>query len=331
MKKLTLKAMLMGAVMATAASMPASAEIAGDTPGAQNAVKLMGMWVKAGAPNGAFAYTDISGNAAKGTFDADILPLFIKEGIWGNDADGEALPACNSCHSGVTEESAHEMGLGSYAEIMQGGDTLGKPPGISLFAPYESRKPKDAGVKTVAEVPNGWSTSTMRHRLRDNRMPPGVEFDITEENRDGPTGKEVGMVGDWVSAGAKNDDNFKKNILPLFTEDGAWGKDADGTPLPACGSCHSGLTEESAHEMDLTTYEGILAGGDTLGKPPGVSLLAGYDNRKAHKGQKPSDLPNKWGASTLKIRLRDNRMPPGIEFDITEENRDGPVVLHGMN
>jgi hypothetical protein len=27
----------------------------------------------------------------------------------------------------------------------------------------------------------------MRARLRDNRMAPGFPFDITEENRDGPT------------------------------------------------------------------------------------------------------------------------------------------------
>jgi len=329
MNKLTLKGMLLGTVMVAVTSMPAMAEISGSTPGAQNAVTLMGMWVGAGAPNGAFTYKDISGNDAHGTFDADILPLFTKEGIWGNDADGDALPACNSCHTGVTEESAHEMGLGSYEDIMAGGDSLAKPPGISLFAPYEARK-AHKGEKP-ADLKMGWATSTMRHRLRDNRMPPGVEFDITEENRDGPTGKEVGMVGDWVAAGTPNDDNFKKNILPLFTQEGAWGKDAAGDALPACNSCHTGITEESAHEMGLGSYEDILGGGDSLAKPPGISLFAGYDSRKAHKGQKPSDLKSTWGLSTMKIRLRDNRMPPGIEFDITEENRDGPVVLHGMN
>jgi len=31
----------------------------------------------------------------------------------------------------------------------------------------------------------------------------------------------------------------------------------------------------------------------------------------------------------MKERLRNNRMPPNIEFDITEENRDGPIVLRG--
>jgi len=329
MNKLTLKGMLLGTVMVAVTSMPAMAEISGSTPGAQNAVTLMGMWVGAGAPNGAFTYKDISGNDAHGTFDGDILPLLTKEGIFGNDADGNALPACSSCHTGITEESLHEMDLTSYEGLMIGGDSLAKPPGISLLAPYESRK-AHKGERT-RDLKMGWATSTMRHRLRDNRMPPGIEFDITEENRDGPTGKEVGMVGDWVKAGTPNDDNFKKNILPLFTKDGAWGNDADGNPLPACSSCHTGITEESLHEMGLGNYEDMMVGGDSLAKPPGISLFAGYDNRHAHKGARTRDLPNSWDTSTMKIRLRDNRMPPGIEFDITEENRDGPIVLHGMN
>jgi len=31
----------------------------------------------------------------------------------------------------------------------------------------------------------------------------------------------------------------------------------------------------------------------------------------------------------MKARLRNNRMSPGMEFDITEENRDGPLVFRG--
>jgi hypothetical protein len=36
-----------------------------------------------------------------------------------------------------------------------------------------------------------------------------------------------------------------------------------------------------------------------------------------------------WDHSKLKERLRNNRMAPGWDFDITEENRDGPLVLAG--
>jgi len=43
--------------------------------------------------------------------------------------------------------------------------------------------------------------------------------------------------------------------------------------------------------------------------------------------------PNKgdfdWDHSKLRERLRNNRMAPGWEFDITEGNRDGPLVMAG--
>ncbi len=156
----------------------------------------------------------------------------------------------------------------------------------------------------------------MKERLRNNRMPPLVEFDIPEEHRDGPTGKEVPMLADWVAAGAKNDDNFKNNILPLFTGEDAWG---EGTG--ACTDCHFDNSEDSYHEMDLTSYEGIMKGGDVLSQPPGVPLFG-----QSAIGATDYD----WSHSKMKGRLRNNRMPPGVEFDITEENRMGPIVAHGV-
>jgi len=305
----------MGAAMATIAAAPAMAEVMESTPGAIKGVDLMAAWVEAGAPNGKFSYNDMSGNSTAATFDTDILPLFTKDNIWGDD-----LPSCASCHSGNTEESLHEMDLTSYAGMMIGGDALAKPPGVPLF-----------GQSKVGATDYNWGHSKMKLRLRDNRMPPGIEFDITEENRDGPckinkdNGCEVGAFGAWTMAGAKNDDTFKNVILPMLTTENYWGEDT-----PSCSSCHTGITEESLHEMDLTSYEGLMTGGDSLAKPPGISLLANYDTRKAHKGQRTRDLPNDWDHSTMRHRLRDNRMPPGIEFDITEENRDGPILAHGM-
>ena len=307
------------AALAVSAVMAASPALAIDesTPGAQKAVSLMEAWVAAGAPNGAFTYTDLAGNKADGTFDADILPLMTTDNIWGDD-----LPACTSCHTGLTEESLHEMDLTSYKGMMAGADSLANPPGVSLFG---EKKPGDGHFD--------WGHSKMKQRLRDNRMPPGIEFDITESNRDGPcldakgnkTGEYseceisyVSVMADWAAAGAKNDDTFKNVILKGFTTD-----DYFGEGLPACTSCHTGLTEESLHEMDLTSYEGLMAGADSLGNPPGVSLLA-----NSHDAKTPG-APIDFGHSKMRARLRDNRMPPGIEFDITEENRDGPIVLHG--
>ncbi|PHS78184.1 MAG: hypothetical protein COB59_08440 [Rhodospirillaceae bacterium] len=304
-KELSLKGMLMGAVLATAVSMPAMAEVTESTPGAIKGVDLMAAWVGAGAPNGAFSYKDMSGNSTSASFDADILPLFTKDDIWGDDT-----ASCASCHSGNTEESLHEMDLTSYAGIMLGGDVLAKPPGVPLF-----------GQSKIGATDYDWGHSKMKERLRNNRMPPNVEFDITEENRDGPCkvnadkGCEVGMMAEWVGAGAKDDASFKANILPMFTQDDYWGEDT-----ASCASCHSGNTEESLHEMDLTSYAGIMLGGDVLAKPPGVPLFG-----QSTIGGTDYD----WGHSKMKGRLRNNRMPPNVEFDITEENRDGQIVAHG--
>jgi len=332
-KNLTLKGMLMGAVVATTVAMPAMAEVTESTPGAIKAVDLVGTWVKAGAPNGAFTYKDVGGHEVKANFDTDVLPLFTAEGIWGEDSAGTPLAACSSCHTGNTEESLHEMDLTSYKGIMIGGDALAKPPGVAIL-----------GQSKMGATDYNWGHSKLKQRLRDNRMPPGIEFDITESNRDGPCldahGKKTGEYSDckinavetfgkWADGGAKNDATFKNVILPMMTQEGYWGNDAEGSALPACSSCHTGITEESLHEMDMTSYTGLMTGGDSLAKPPGVSLIANYNTRHAKKGESVADMPSDWGHSTLKHRLRDNRMPPGIEFDITEENRDGPLVAHG--
>lgn len=308
--------------------MPAHADtdVEPNTPGAQKAVPLMGAWVAAGAPNGKFKYKDLKGRPWEGDFKADILPLFTKHGIW-----GKGTQSCASCHSGNTEASLHEMDLTSYNGILKGGDVLSKPPGVAIF-----------GEKKVGDKHFNWDASKMKARLRNNRMPPGMAFDATETNRDGPcvevTAKgasvdpnkygcdlnAVGMIGAWVKAGAPEKANFKygkgeltfnRDVLPLFTKHGIWGK---GTQ--SCASCHSGHTESSLHEMDLTSYTGILSGGDVLSKPPGVAMLG---------ESKVGSKDYKWDVSKLKERLRNNRMPPGIAFDITEENRDGPIVLHG--
>jgi hypothetical protein len=303
------------------------AHIDEQTPGAQNAVILLEMWVKAGAPNGAFSYQDLRGVDAEGTFDRDILPLFQHHGVW-----GENTQSCASCHSGNTEHSLHEMDLTSYEGIMKGGDVLSKPPGVPLF-----------GQSKVGSTDYDWGHSKMKARLRNNRMPPSMKFDISEANRDGPcvdltggsatilTGKydceaanAVNLIGAWVEAGAKKTEsfefdgaqlNFERDVKQLFVKNGIW---VEGSM--ACSSCHSGHTEHSLHEMDLSSYEGIMHGGDVLSKPPGVPLFG-----ESKIGATDYD----WGHSKLKARLRNNRMPPGVKFDITEANRDGPIVLHG--
>ncbi|MBI4674942.1 MAG: hypothetical protein HY741_25150 [Chloroflexi bacterium] len=66
--------------------------------------------------------------------------------------------------------------------------------------------------------------------------------------------------------------------------------------------------------MDLGTYKGILTGADSISSPA--------DPEKLFE-------PGKWSESTLRKRLRNNRMPPGMPFLMDESNRDGPVVSAG--
>lgn len=296
-------------------------------PGSITAVDLIGQWVGAGAPNSDFTYTDVSGKQYQASFDKDILTLFTKSGKWHKNQQ-----SCASCHFSNGENSFHEMDLSSYEGLMRGGDVLSKPPGVPLF-----------GETAIGDTNYDWEHSKLKARMRDNRMPPGWTFDITEANRDGPcvdmsaSGAQVvteghglkygcdnnalGLIGAWVGAGAPEHKefaygggvaDFDRDVLPFFTKAGTWFPNSQ-----SCGSCHFGNIESSFHEMDLTSYKGLMRGGDVISKPPGVPLFG-----ESVIGAKDYD----WGHSKMKGRLRNNRMPPGISFDITEANRDGPLI-----
>jgi hypothetical protein len=276
------------------------------------AVHLLGEWVDQGAEDGMFTFEGIDGETYEATFEEHILPLFTEPGAWYADS-----APCIDCHYEQSEDSDHEMDMSTYEGIMAGADVLSEPPGVPIV------------------IPGDWENSVLRNRLRDTRMPPdpGWEWDPTEENRDGPTltinGGEVRAVhllGEWVDQGAENgaftfagidgetyEAEFAEHILPLFTEPDAWY--ADSAP---CIDCHFEQSEDSDHEMDMSSYEGIMAGADVLSEPPGVPIV----------------IPGDWENSVLRSRLRDTRMPPdpGWEWDPTEENRDGPtlnIVPHG--
>ncbi|RME40649.1 MAG: hypothetical protein D6796_16940 [Caldilineae bacterium] len=313
-------------IQAEAAGGGAGAAMSG---AAVKAVDLIGAWVEAGAPEtGSFDYQGVDGNTYQTDFETGILPLFTTDGVW---FDGQQ--ACSGCHFANSENSYHEMDLSTYAGIITGGDALSEPPGVPIL-----------GQSEVGASDFNWSASKLRARLRNNRMPPGWEFDITETNRDGPcvtvsnSGVEVqkyeygcdlnavGLIGAWVEAGAPETApfsygdatqlTFERDILPFFTEKGMWFENSR-----ACGECHFANSENSYHEMDLTSYQGIMTGGDALSEPPGVPIL----------GQSEVGATDfNWGASKLRARLRNNRMAPGVEFDITEENRDGPLVVPGQ-
>ena len=296
------------------------------------AVDILEAWVSAGAPEEEpFTYVGIDGNKYEGEYQVDIHPLFSKNDIW---FDGSQ--ACSGCHFGNLESSYHEMDLGTYEGILKGGDVLSDIPGVPIL-----------GQSEVGVSDYDWAVSKLKERLRNNRMPPGWPFDISETNRDGPCvevssngvvvltddngslqyGCELnaaGLLGGWVEAGAPESSpfsyggenlTFKRDVQPFFSQPSMW---FDGSQ--ACSGCHFSNSENSYHEMDLGTYEGIMAGGDVLSKPPGVPILG-----QSEVGATDYD----WGQSKLRGRLRNNRMAPEFPFDITEENRDGPYVLHG--
>jgi hypothetical protein len=296
------------------------------------AVDLIGQWVSAGAPETEmFEYTSSDNDQHTATFKDDILPLFTKDGVW-----FEGARSCASCHFANSENAYHEMDLTSYAGIMKGGDVLTKPPGVPLF-----------GQDEIGATNYDWGHSKLKARLRNNRMPPNWPEDLTETNRDGPCvivdsagvtvqgsdgekkhkyGCElntVGLIGAWVDAGAPELKSFAyggsqltfNDVLPVFTKPDMW---FNGSA--PCSSCHFANSEVSYHEMDLSSYAGIMKGGDVLSKPPGVPLFG---------ENKIGATDYDWGHSKMRARLRNNRMPNGATFDITEENRDGPLVFRG--
>lgn len=275
-----------------------------------HAVDLIGAWVDAGAPEKEpFRFKGLDGKTYEATFEEDIRPLFTQPNVW-----GPGIPACTKCHFAISKDSAHEMDLSNYKGIMTGGDSVSKP---------------DKPAKLF--TPGDWKNSMLRKRLRNNRMPPGMPFDITEANRDGPVvttssgGKleAVKLIGAWVDAGAPEKEpfeftgidgktysgTFEADILPLFTKPDVWAPRTE-----ACSECHHSVSKNSAHEMDLSSYKGILLGADSVSNPQNPAKII---------------IPGDWNNSVLRERLRNNRMPVGMLFDITEANRDGPVLVAG--
>lgn len=80
------------------------------------AVNLIGAWVNAGTPEqDAFPFTDINGKSCQGTFDADVLNLFIQANFWYAGA-----PSCRTCHGPDISNSYARMDLSSYQGILAG-------------------------------------------------------------------------------------------------------------------------------------------------------------------------------------------------------------------
>ena len=189
--------------------------------------------------------------------------------------------ACIICHSSRDPAKSYRGMDLSTCEGIKTGAT--EPPARPLFEPGQPAK-----------------KSILARRLRNNRMPLGVHFS------DPPNPESVTAVLNWINAGAKNDAYFQDKVLPLFRTDGAFAKGS-----PACTQCHlSNQEPPSFHELDLTSYEGILLGADSVAK--------GVDNATKIV------IPGKPMESSLYQHLVEDRMPPGIP---PTADRDHPNTL----
>jgi len=187
-------------------------------------------------------------------------------------------PACVVCHASSNPETSYRGLDLSTCDGIKTGST--EAPARPIFV---------AGQDAKREI--------LGRRLRNNRMPLGVSFDVDTST------DAIKAVEDWIKAGAVNDDNFKNHVLPLFNEEEVFG---EGTP--ACAACHMSNEEPpSFHELNLTSYEGIMLGADSVAK--------GVD--KATK----VIIPGHPELSGVFQHLTEDRMPPGID---PSEDRDHP-------
>lgn len=187
-------------------------------------------------------------------------------------------PACIVCHSSANPETSYRGLDLSTCDGIKAGST--EAPARAIFTPGKDPKRDILG-----------------RRLRNNRMPLGVNFDVDHST------DAIKAVEDWIAKGAANDDNFQNNVLPLFNTENVFGPDT-----PACSDCHMSNEEPpSFHELDMTTYEGIMLGADSVAK--------GVDHATK------VIIPGQPEQSGVFQHLVEDRMPPGID---PSEDRDHP-------
>jgi hypothetical protein len=274
-----------------------------------------------GNTSGAAAFTSVTvvtEAATEVSFSNHILPLFTTDEIWFAGTE-----RCTSCHAGEGPYS-HELDMGTHAGVIAGADGGDEP----ILG------------NDVGQTNYDWGSSGLRRRLRNNRMPPNFPFVMDMSNRNGPTLEDDGtghftpkrpfeygsepdavhLIGAWVDAissdpadstivfsyGGLASLTFADDILPFFTDHNIWFEGSE-----SCVSCHFDNSESSSHELDLTSYKGIMLGADA--------------------GDEAILVQGDWSASPLRKRFRNNRMPPGMPFQFGQANRKGPWLTHPVD
>jgi hypothetical protein len=132
--------------------LPVTPTAAGQQTCQVHAVDLLGAWASAGAPEtDPFSFTSVSGDTCKGTFAADIQPLFKTSNLW-----YEGAPACVVCHYADVGVAWAQLDLSSYAGIMAG-----------------SRRPSDTEKGGTILGDGNWEKAILLTQLKSGRMPPG--------------------------------------------------------------------------------------------------------------------------------------------------------------
>jgi len=121
-------------------------------------------------------------------------------------------------------------------------------------------------------------------------IPATLPADIPAAHDAGPESCEVSLlalVGAWVDAGFPEtapfdfvdmdgtvcEATFEDEVAGSMSQANVWGPGA-----LACTACHGPDLESSAGQLDLSSYEGIIAGsGRTPTEPGGKDILAGGD------------------------------------------------------
>ena len=185
------------------------------------------------------------------------------------NAFGEG-PPCVVCHGANDPATSYRgMDLSTCEGILRGAT---EEPARAIVQPGDPHK------------------SLLVKMIRNNRMPLGVPFfhPVNTES--------ILKVKAWIDTGARNDETFNTEVLPLFADPEAFGGEA------ACIECHKSFRDPpSFNEVNLKTYEGIMTGAFSKTRKkeglPGIPIVI------------PFDAEN----SPLYQRLTMNRMPPGSD------------------
>jgi hypothetical protein len=184
------------------------------------------------------------------------------------NAFGEG-PACIVCHSSNDPAKSYRgLDLSTCEGILRG---VTEDPRRPVIVPG---KPKESDIVK---------------RLQHNRMPLGVPFFHPVDT------DSINAVKKWIDDGAKNDEFFQKQVLPLFSKADAFGGSA------ACVECHNSFRDPpSFNEVNMSSHDAIMKGAFST------------TNGKKGKPGNPIVVPHNSEESPLYQRLTRNRMPPGI-------------------